>query len=306
MLHLQRFVWVFIFGGITPHMQSQIRTAILPVAGRGTRLLPATKSVPKEMLPVYDRPLLQYAVDEARASGFKKLVLVTDKSKASIQHYFERDDDLRDALEDADKEEISRVLDRLDPTDDMDIVFVYQNEPLGLGHAILCARDAVKDDGPVAVMLPDDLILGATPAIGEMARAYDRGNGAHMLASQTVSRAEVSKYGICDCPDPAMGRQVPITGLVEKPSPDTAPSQVAVIGRYILSPDIFDALENTAPGTGGEIQLTDAIAAAIPDDGVTAFRITGERYDCGHADGLLAAAIAVQNQRQATRQPTAA
>lgn len=287
-------------------MQSQIRTAILPVAGRGTRLLPATKSVPKEMLPVYDRPLLQYAVDEARAAGITKLVLVTDTSKASIQHYLERDDDLRDALNAAGKEELGRALDRLDPSDDMDVVFVYQNEPLGLGHAILCAEGAVDTTESVAVILPDDLILGDTPTIAEMAHAFDPDQGGHMLATQIVPREEVHKYGICACDTPAPGRQVRVSGMVEKPFADDAPSQVAVIGRYILAPTIFEALKTTKPGAGGEIQLTDAIASTADSVGICAFHITGERHDCGHADGLLAAAIAVQaDESEAERRPAA-
>lgn len=284
----------------------QIKTAILPVAGRGTRLLPATKSVPKEMLPVYDRPLLQFAVDEARAAGVTKLVLVTDQSKSSIQHYFERDETLRAALEDAGKADLGRALDRLDPTDDMEVIFIYQSEPLGLGHAILCARDIVQGDGPVAVILPDDLILGDTTALQEMIRAYDPSNGAHMLASQVVPSEDVHKYGICDCAEPASGTQTKVHGLVEKPDPDTAPSQVAVIGRYILAPEIFDALAMTQPGTGGEIQLTDAISKVIETSGVSAFHITGTRHDCGHADGLLAAGIAVQSARNKLKPSVAA
>lgn len=286
-------------------MQSRIHTAILPVAGRGTRLLPATKSVPKELLPVYDRPLLQYAVDEARAAGFTRLILVSHPDKGAIQHYFERDSELRQALDDSGKSEMGHALDRLDPTDQMEVIFVHQNEPLGLGHAILCARDQIRDDAPIAVILPDDVILGDTPAIGEMAVAYHPGQCAHMLATQIVPKRDTAKYGICDCPSPARGRHVPVDGLVEKPDPDVAPSQIAVIGRYILDPDIFSVLAETPPGAGGEIQLTDAIAASIGAAGVSAFRITGERYDCGHADGLLSAANAVQTRKR-TESATAA
>ena len=289
-----------------PAMQRRIRTAILPVAGRGTRLLPATKSVPKELLPVYDRPLLQYAVDEARAAGITRLILVSHPDKSAIQHYFERDTDLRKALDDAGKAHLGRALDRLDPTDQMEVVFVHQTDPLGLGHAILCARDLITDDDPFAVMLPDDLILGDTPAIGEMARAYHHGDGAHMVATQTVPRQDTGKYGICDCPEPAAGRHVPVDGLVEKPEPGAAPSRVAIIGRYILDPDIFAVLADTPPGAGDEIQLTDAIAAAIGRDGVSAFRVTGDRHDCGHADGLLQAANAVQAVRHRSGQGRAA
>lgn len=283
-------------------MHTRIRTAILPVAGRGTRLLPATKSVPKELLPVFDRPLLQYAVDEARAAGITRLVLVTHPSKTAIERYLTRDPDLHEALEDAGKEALSEDLNRMAPGKDMDIVFVNQEEPLGLGHAVLCARDAVEHSEPVAVMLPDDLILGNTLAMEEMLHAYDPGFGAHMLATQIVPRRDVSKYGICDCTHPAPGRQVTVNGLLEKPDPEHAPSRVAVIGRYILGPGIFDALERTSPGAGGEIQLTDAIADSLNAGGVSAFQITGTRYDCGHADGLLQAATAVRDRMHAQKQ----
>jgi len=282
-------------------MQTQIQTAILPVAGRGTRLLPATKSVPKEMLPVYDRPLLQYAICEAREAGIKRLVLVTDQSKAAIQHYFERDTALRASLEASGKAEIGQFMDRLDPTDDMQVFFVYQNEPLGLGHAILCAKDVVDPDAAVAVILPDDLILGNGPAIAEMARAYDRGQAAHMLGAQVVPREDVGKYGICDSEAPMPGQHVRIKGMVEKPEPADAPSELAIVGRYILGPEIFEALEKTVPGAGGEIQLTDAIATEIDGHGVRAFHLTGTRFDCGHADGLLAASQAVQARSQANK-----
>ncbi|MEL6519205.1 MAG: UTP--glucose-1-phosphate uridylyltransferase [Pseudomonadota bacterium] len=281
-------------------MQNRIHTAILPVAGMGTRMLPATKSVPKELMPVYDRPLIQFAVDEARAAGLRRLILVSHPTKGAIQDYFERDHALRDHLHANDKHDLARQLDSLDPSEDMEIVFVHQDEPLGLGHAVLCAREIAAGDGPVAVMLPDDVIMGTEPAIGEMARVYHPGQGKHMLATQTVAPEEVAKYGICACDRPAVGRQVPVSAVVEKPAPDDAPSDVAIIGRYILGADIFDALAETRPGSGGEIQLTDAIAAAAQNGGISAYRITGTRYDCGHADGLLAATLAFRDGKGAS------
>lgn len=266
-------------------------------------MLPATKCVPKELLPVYDRPLIQLAIDEARASGIRKLVLVSHSSKGAIKEYLERDDALHAHLEASGKSELGRRLEALDPTDDMEVVFTDQHEPLGLGHAILCAREIVAADGPVAVILPDDVILGTHPAIGEMARAYEEeGAAAHMVATQLVPRADVSKYGICDCAHPEPGRKTEVHGLVEKPTPEEAPSEVAIIGRYILGQEIFEALADTTAGSGGEIQLTDAIARGIDGPGVSAFRITGERHDCGHADGLLGAALAFSEiQRRAQR-----
>jgi len=275
-------------------MSTGLTTAILPVAGNGTRLLPATKSVPKELMPIYDRPLIQVAVDEALASGIRRLVLVSHPSKKALQDYFQRDDELRRALHENGKTRLSRALDALDPTGEMELVFVHQTEPLGLGHAILCARDVVEP-GPVGVILPDDVILSAEPTLGQMARAYDPGFACHMIATEKVPAEAVSSYGIAACEEPAPGRQVLVEGLVEKPAVGEAPSRQGVIGRYILDTSIFDELERTRPGAGGEIQLTDAIAAAIGRGGVSAFRIDGARYDCGNPDGLLAASLAFRD-----------
>lgn len=272
-------------------MSTALHTAILPAAGLGTRLLPATKSVPKELMTIYDRPLIQFAVDEARVSGIKRLVVVTHPSKSSIQDYFEHDASLRKDLHRAGKQHLADQLDALDPSRDMEIVFAYQHEAKGLGDAVACARDQVGS-GPVAVILPDDLILGDRPTIGAMAQIYDPGLATHMMAAMTVTAEDVSKYGIFDAELPAPGRQVKARGLVEKPQPADAPSQLAVIGRYILGPDIFDALTDTAPGAGGEVQLTDAIATALGRGGVAAFRTEGKRFDCGSHDGLLAASVA--------------
>jgi len=275
-------------------MSTGLTTAILPVAGNGTRLLPVTKSVPKELMPIYDRPLIQVAVDEARASGVRRLVLVSQPSKTALEEYFERDDELSRVLHENGKTRLSRALDDLDPTGEMELVFVHQPEPLGLGHAILCARDAVGP-GPVGVILPDDVILASEATLGQMARAYDPGFARHMIATEKVPAEAVSSYGIAVCEEPAPGRQVLVEGLVEKPAVGEAPSRQGVIGRYILDASIFDELERTEPGSGGEIQLTDAIATEIGRGGVSAFRIEGERHDCGNPDGLLAASLAFRD-----------
>lgn len=282
-------------------MENRVLTAIVPAAGLGTRLLPATKSVPKELLPVYDRPLIQFAVDEARAAGIRRLVLVTHRSKTAIEDYFRSDPELRASLVKKGKHDLARKLDECDPTDAMELVICHQDEAKGLGHAILCAREAVAGQGPVAVILPDDIILGSNPAIAEMSHAYDHGFAAHMVGAQRVPRSDTAKYGICDCDSPAPGRQTEVSGLVEKPDPADAPSEVAIVGRYILGPEIFDRLENTEPGSGGEIQLTDAIAAGIGHEGVSAFHLTGQRHDCGHADGLMRASQAFRDSRMVLR-----
>jgi UTP--glucose-1-phosphate uridylyltransferase len=278
------------------NMSRRIHSAILPVAGLGTRLLPATKSVPKELMPVYDRPVIQLVIDEARAAGIRRLVFVTHPSKSAIEEYIRADHPIAAQLQERGKTQLAAQLDALSPEEDMEVVFVTQDEPRGLGHAVLCAREAVGP-GPVAVMLPDDVVLGDQPTIGQMAQQFDPGMCDHMVATMEVPRTETAKYGIVEAEKPAAGRHVEITGMVEKPSPDQAPSELAVIGRYILSPSIFDVLAETPPGAGGEIQLTDAIADAIGKGGVSAFRITGERFDCGDHDGLLEASIACRKRR---------
>lgn len=274
-------------------MTHPIKTAILPVAGLGTRLLPATKAVPKELMPVYDRPLIQLAVDEAVAAGIERLVFVSHPSKSMIEDYLQHDEDLIEELESRGKTELAERVQDAVPDKPVECIFVMQDEPLGLGHAILCARDCAGD-GPVAVILPDDVLLGAGSTIGDMADAYDPKQAAHMVATMRVPKSDVSKYGIVDNGDAPAGRQMPVRGLVEKPDPDDAPSQMAVIGRYILAASIFDALAETQPGAGGEIQLTDAIAAAIGEAGVTSFEVEQERFDCGNPEGLLEASLALR------------
>lgn len=276
-------------------MTQCIKTAIFPVAGLGTRLLPATKSLPKELLPVYDRPLIQLAVDEALDAGIRHMVFVTHPAKSAIEHYLRHDPGLTDHLTEKGERHLAERIEGLLPHETVDIAFVNQDEPLGLGHAILCARDAVQD-GPVAVILPDDLILAPQLALAQMTHGYEPGLAGHMVAALQVAGNETARYGIFDAEMPAPGRSVRVEGFVEKPDPADAPSTLAAIGRYILDPSIFDALARTQPGAGGEIQLTDAIAAGIDRPGVCAFRVSGARFDCGSHEGLHAAGVALRDQ----------
>lgn len=275
-------------------MQSQITTAILPLIQRGLSLLPATKTVPPALIPVYDRPLLQYAVDEARASGIRRLIVVTEAPDTGVQAYFERDEALRDALEAQGQGDTAAALDALDPTDEMEVVFAPQTQINDLGDPITSARPLLDADAPFAVILPQDLILGTQPALGEMARAYDPGLSAHMVATQIVPDRATGSYAICDSVAPAPGRQVAVAGLLEASSLDDAPSQVAMLGRYILGPGMFDALVRTEAGPG---HVTRALSVCAESQGVSAFRVTGRWFDCATADGVLAAAQAVQAAR---------
>lgn len=263
-------------------------TVVFPVAGRGTRLLPLTKSVPKELLPVYDKPILQFAVEEAIEAGAKRLVFITHASKGAIGAYLQPDPALMDVLNDDGKTELARALDNITLGQDVEIVFVEQNEPLGLGHAVLMAAGHVRGDA-FGVILPDDVILGR-PCLPEMADAY---NGGHMIAAMDVSEQDVKKYGIFrPVTDGVGGKIVKASELVEKPSPAEAPSQLAAVGRYILDTRIFDALRALTPGAGGEYQLTDAIAADAAELMLSGYRFSGSRHDCGSHDGLLSAANA--------------
>lgn len=272
-------------------MTNKVRTAIFPVAGLGTRFLPATKATPKELLPVLDTPLIQYAIAEARAAGVERMVFVSHASKPAIERHVMDDIRLRRELESRGKEELAEELKEAAfcPKSD-DVVFTMQDEPKGLGHAVLCAKDHVLD-GPVAVILPDDLILGA-PCIGEMVEAYD---GGHMVATMTVAPEDVSKYGVLAVTGHE-GRITRAHGMVEKPAASEAPSRKAVIGRYVLDADIFDALETQAPGAGGEIQLTDAIAKRALERPISGFGFSGTRFDCGSKSGMLEATLHLAEQ----------
>lgn len=265
-----------------------IRHAVFPVAGLGTRFLPATKTVPKEMLPIIDRPLIQYAVDEAIDAGCDTLVFVTNRYKHSIADYFDKAYELEQKLERAGKQEQLELVRQVLP-EGVRAVFVTQAEALGLGHAVLCARPIVGNN-PFAVLLPDDLIWSrGDGALKQMAgRASETGGS--VIAVQDVPPEQTGSYGIV-ATDAFDGRAGRITEIVEKPAPDKAPSNLAVVGRYILDPAVFDLLETTQRGAGGEIQLTDAIAAMLPDRQVDAFRFHGTRFDCGTHLGLIEATI---------------
>jgi UTP--glucose-1-phosphate uridylyltransferase len=260
-----------------------VRTAVFPVAGRGTRFLPATKAMPKEMLPIVDKPLIQYAVEEALAAGATRLVFVTGSTKRSIEDHFDRDPDLERALDAAGKQDLLALVKGILPSG-VSCVYIRQGEPLGLGHAVLCARPAVGDE-PFYVHLPDDLIRAATGCLSQMREHYDR-HGASVLAVEDVPREKTSSYGIVDAD--ASDR---LRGMVEKPAPEKAPSTLAVVGRYLLTPAVFDLLERTGRGAGGEIQLTDGIAALLRNEPVYAFRFQGRRYDCGSKLGYIEAIV---------------
>ncbi len=269
-------------------MTGRVRCAVFPVAGLGTRFLPATKTVPKEMLPVVDRPLIQYAVDEAIEAGCDTLVFVTNRYKHSVADYFDKAYELEHKLERAGKSELLAMIRDVLPRN-VRAVFVTQAEALGLGHAVLCARPVVGDQ-PFAVLLPDDLIWnrgrGATRQLVELAASEQ----ASVIAVQDVPIEQTRSYGIVATRD-FSGRYGEITAIVEKPRPEEAPSTLAVVGRYVLQPRIFDLLESTKPGAGGEIQLTDGIAALLAEQKTLAYRFEGRRFDCGSRIGLIEATL---------------
>ncbi|WP_132999705.1 UTP--glucose-1-phosphate uridylyltransferase GalU [Luteimonas arsenica] len=269
-------------------MTRRIRKVVFPVAGLGTRFLPATKTVPKEMLPIVDRPLIQYAVDEAVEAGCDTMVFVTNRYKHAVADYFDKAYELEEKLEAAGKGELLEVVRNVLPKG-VRAVFVTQAEALGLGHAVLCAKPVVGDE-PFAVILPDDLIWNRGPgALSQMADVAEA-TGASVIATQAVPAAQVSSYGIV-ATETFSERRGRITAIVEKPRPADAPSNLAVVGRYVLSPRIFDLLESTRPGAGGEIQLTDAISALLAEEAVLAYHFQGTRFDCGTHIGLIEATI---------------
>ena len=270
-------------------MTQRIRKAVFPVAGLGTRFLPATKTVPKEMLPIVDRPLIQYAVDEAIEAGCDTLVFVTNRYKHAVADYFDKAYELEQKLEKSGKHRQLDLVRNVLP-EGVRAVFVTQTEALGLGHAVLCAKPVIGDE-PFAVVLPDDLIWnkGAPGALKQMAdHAEATGGGA--IAVQDVPRDQTASYGIVATSD-FSERSGRIRRMVEKPSPETAPSTLAVVGRYVLPAGIFDALEKTGRGAGGEIQLTDAIASLLDTTQIDAYRFRGTRFDCGTHLGLVEATI---------------
>jgi UTP--glucose-1-phosphate uridylyltransferase len=272
-------------------MMAQIRSVVIPAAGQGTRLLPATKTTPKELLNVYDRPALQFAIDEAVDLGAERVVIVIHPDKGAIRHYLTPDPAYVASLRASGKAALGDALSEIEVPAGLQIVYAEQAAPLGLGHAILCA-EALVLPGPVAVILPDDLILGAA-CLSEMAGQYTQG---HMIAAMDVRADQTHQYGIFSIAGLSIGRSVPVSGMVEKPGPGLAPSRLAAVGRYILDPCIFGTLRGAALGVGGEIQLTDAIAQDGRTLALSAFRFSGTRYDCGTHDGLLDAALARQAQ----------
>ncbi|MFY2764903.1 UTP--glucose-1-phosphate uridylyltransferase GalU [Arenimonas sp. MALMAid1274] len=269
-------------------MSFRIRKAVFPVAGLGTRFLPATKTVPKEMLPVVDKPLIQYAVDEAIEAGCDTLVFVTNRYKHAVADYFDKAYELEVKLEKSGKTELLGMIRDVLPRH-VRAIFVTQAEALGLGHAVLCARPVIGDE-PFAVLLPDDLIWNKGPgALRQMAALAER-ESASVIAVQDVPPDQTGSYGIVATGD-VQGRTAQINAIVEKPRPDVAPSNLAVVGRYVLSGRIFDLLSRTRPGAGGEIQLTDGIAALMKEERVLAHRFEGKRFDCGSRIGLVEATI---------------
>ena len=264
-----------------------IRTAVFPVAGRGTRFLPATKASPKEMLPIVDKPLIQYAAEEALAAGATQLVFITGSSKRAIEDHFDSAPELEAALEAQGKHELLESLRGVVPAK-ATCIYIRQPAPLGLGHAVLCARPVVGDE-PFFVHLADDLIDAKVPCLKQMAAVYAE-RGGSVLGVQSIERADTDKYGIVAA-EPLGGRVSRITKIVEKPKPELAPSTLAVVGRYLLSPRVFDKLERVGRGAGGEIQLTDGIAALLLDEPVHAYAFEGKRFDCGSKLGYLEATV---------------
>ena len=272
------------------HTTRQVNTAVFPVAGLGTRFLPATKASPKEMLPIVDKPLIQYAVEEAYAAGVRHMVFVTGRSKRAIEDHFDTAYELESELEAAGKHELLTVVEAVAP-DDMDCTYVRQHRSLGLGHAVLCAAHIVGEQ-PFAVLLADDLMVGppgGQPVLAQMADAFES-LGRSVLAVQEVPEDQVRRYGIV-AGAAAGERLISIERIVEKPAPEAAPSRMGVAGRYILTPRIFDEIRNQPPGAGGEIQLTDAIARLMAKERVYAYQYSGKRYDCGSKEGFLQATV---------------
>ncbi len=267
----------------------KITKAVFPVAGMGTRFLPATKASPKEMMPIVDKPLIQYAVEEAITAGITEMIFITGRNKRAIEDHFDKAYEMEAELEARGKSDTLEMLRSILPKN-ISCIYIRQSEALGLGHAVLCARPAVGNE-PFAVLLADDLLVGDEPIMQQMAGVYEQ-NGCSVLAVQNVQPAETVNYGIVKC-GPGMNGLHPITGIVEKPEPEDAPSTLGVVGRYILTPKIFEHLEKVTPGAGGEIQLTDGIASLLQEERALAYEFSGTRYDCGTKIGYLKATVAL-------------
>ncbi|WP_108483751.1 UTP--glucose-1-phosphate uridylyltransferase GalU [Oceaniglobus ichthyenteri] len=270
-------------------MRRKVTKAVFPVAGLGTRFLPATKSIPKEIMTLVDRPLIQYAIDEARAAGIKEFIFVTSRGKSALEDYFDHAPELEAALRQKGKDDL---LDAMKDTimDSGAIAYIRQHKPLGLGHAVWCARRLIGDE-PFAVILPDDVIAAEKPCLQQMVESYEE-TGGNMVAAMEVAPEKTSSYGVLDVAED-LGSLVRVKGMVEKPKQEDAPSNLAVIGRYILTPNILKTLNKMKSGAGGEIQLTDAIAQEIVAGGdVFGLRFRGQRFDCGSKAGFLQATVA--------------
>ena len=272
-------------------MANRVRKAVFPVAGLGTRLLPATKSIPKEMITVVDRPLIQYAVDEAREAGIEELIFVTGRGKAALVDYFDQAFELEATLK-----QKGKSLEALAPSNARfgEVVSVRQQQPLGLGHAVWCARDVVGNE-PFAVLLPDDLMAGTPGALKQMVEAWEKVGG-NLVATEEVPAEKTKSYGIIT-PGATNGDLTEVRGLVEKPDPASAPSRLGVIGRYILQPEVMQVLNEQERGAGGEIQLTDAMARLIGSQPFHALKVDAVRYDCGDKAGFVIANLAMALQR---------
>ena len=273
---------------------AKVRKVVFPVAGLGTRMLPATKVLPKEMLPVVDKPIIQYALEEAAAAGAEEFIFVTGRGKTIMEDHFDRAFELLETLAKKSKTKELAEVERAVPKAG-EVVYTRQQEAKGLGHAVWCARHLVGDE-PFAVMLVDDLIHAETPCLAQMVAAQQETQG-NLLAVMEVAQEHTSRYGVID-PGTTDGRLTEVRGMVEKPQPDVAPSRLAVIGRYVLMPEVFAVLDAQKPGAGGEIQLTDAMAKLIGRQPFHGYRFEGRRFDCGDKLGYLEAIVAMASLRQ--------
>ena len=285
-------------------MRKKVTKAIFPVAGLGTRFLPATKSVPKEIMTLVDRPLIQYAIDEARAAGIKEFIFVTSRGKGALEDYFDHNPVLEQELRKKGKDQLLEVLKNTNMESGA-IAYIRQHKALGLGHAVWCARRLIANE-PFAVILPDDVIAAEKPCLQQMVEAYEEIGGGNMVAAMEVPPEKASSYGVLDVAED-MGSMVDVKGMVEKPNAEEAPSNLAVIGRYILAPNVLSNLNKLKTGAGGEIQLTDAIANEIEQKNkVYGFRFNGQRFDCGSKSGFLQATVAFGLAREELRDDLAA
>ena len=269
--------------------------AVFPVNGLGTRFLPPTKAMPKEMLPVVDKPLIQYAVEEAVAAGITEMIFVTGRTKRAIEDHFDNRPELERELEEKGKKELLETLRSIVPAG-VTCVYIRQPQPLGLGHAVLCARPVVGNE-PFAVILADDLVDADVSVTKQLMEARERAGGGNVLAVQQVPREHTKRYGIVSASSTDDERRFDVSGIVEKPDPAVAPSTEAVIGRYVFDPSIFEYLAQQKPGAGGEIQLTDAIAASLADVHCSAYRFEGRRFDCGSKQGFIDATVHFARKR---------